>query len=751
MKRLLCTVLCLLVLLIPVFAEPTAQAHITSYDTVCTVESSGACEVTVRASVAFPEGATSFLIPLPPAAEEITVPGLSYEQTLTEDRILLFLEKTSGFSPDDTVTVMYRLPQIVESWDKKQTMTLPLLFGEWNAEIDFFHLQLNLPGQADDDVLIYDADGDRIKDLFTVTAENNVLTMETGGKPFTPRNTTLEMEFGDGYFTLPDLGDTQDDPNATQISSLDAACAVLSDSSCFVSMKAEYNFRDHPSFVQIPVPADAYEITVGGMQFSEKRDSGCTLLVIENPAGFNGMQSFEITYRMLTTATEAEDAQLLTLPLIFSQWLYRIRNFSLSMTLPSDFEGLPEFISSYYNDQIDNYLDIQIDKQTVLAHSLQPLMEQESLTVQLELPADYFDLRFLQGRFSTFEIVLFLLAAALCIVYWFFFLRNGLRQIVPEPQAPLGCNAGQIPYLLQQKAPSFGLMTVTWASLGYLFIERTKSRRLYLTRRINMKNERSRCETQLFSALFARKRDCLVLGRTYVSSANRSYDLTKEDWQSRLRPRRRAGKAWLLRALGVLAAAGACLLVFDRLMTPQSFRWLLIVPLSLLGAVSALLIQQLAGLHFERHPWKRRIAAYAVLLALGILGIVSGCFFVVLINCLLQFLISLVLLPGGKRSGGGNRLFYQLLGLRKYLRSLDVADIELLLENDPQYYYRALPYAEALGIGAAFTKKFAGFRLEPCHWLNWKGLAVDRAEDFYHRFCVMVDEMDSVGKKTLFR
>lgn len=747
MKRLLCAILCFCLLVMPAFAEPTAQAQVSSYDAVCTVDVSGACDVTLTLSVAFPAGATSFLLPLPLAAEQIAAPGLSSTQTVAEDRIWLLAEKPEGFASTDKITVSYRLPQIVESWDKKQTMTLPLLFGDWNCEIGFYQMQIIFPAEFDADPMIYDADGERIKDLLTVSEDGTRLTLETGGRPFTPETASLEMEFNGGYFTLPDTSAADDDPTATQITALDAACAVLSDSSCTVSMKAEYTFRDSPYSIRIPVPAEAYEITAGGMKYTKTEAGDCTLLEIENPAGFTGTQSFDISYRLLTTAEEADDGQLFSVPLIFSQWDYRIRAFSLTLTLPTAFEGLPEFISSYYNDQIDNYLDIQIENETVLARSLQPLMEQESLAVQLELPTGFFDLRFLQGRFSTAELVIFWLAAALCVLYWFFFLRTRVGQIIPEAQAPLGCNAGQIPYLLRLKTPSFGLMTVTWASLGYIFTERTKNRRINLFRRIEMKNERSRGEARLYSELFARKWDCRVQSRTYQAAANRCSELTKADWESRLLPKRHRGKAWPLTVLGVIAAGAACLTVFDRVMTPQSFRWLFIIPLSILGAIASVLIQQLPGLHFERHPWKRRIAAYAIASALLILSLIGGCFFMMLVCCLLQYLIGVVLLPGGKRSGGGNSLFYQLLGLRQYLHKLDVADIEAQLENDPQYYYRALPYAEALGIGAAFTRKFAGFRLEPCHWLNWKNIPIDRAEDFYHRFTLMLDEMDSKKRR----
>lgn len=742
MKRLLLIFICLCLLVLPASAEDT-QAQITTYNAVCTVADNGSCNVTVTLSVDFPEDATSFLLPLPLEAEQITALGLHMSPTAAEDRILLVLEKPDGFSDEDVICVSYRLPQLAESWDGKQTMTLPLLFDNWNCKISFYQLQLDLPAAFDAEPSIVDADGDRIRNFLTATAEERQLTLESSGRSFTPQSATLEMVFPDGYFSLPDDPSSMTDSDTTQIRSLDAVCTVEKDSSCLVSMTAEYAFSGSTDRIRIPVPKGAYDVSVGGMRFSKRSDRDCTLLTVQNPSGFSGTQELQISYRLLTTAAEADGGQSFFLPLIFPQWDYSIRALSLSLTLPSELTALPEFVSSYYGDQIDNYLDIQTEGEVLSVRSLQPLMEQESLAVRLTLPSDFFDLRFQKARFSVPETVVFWIAAGLCVLYWFFFLRTRRRPILPVARAPLGCNAGQIPYLLRQKSPSFGLMTVTWATLGYLSLKRTDGRKQWLVRRMDMKNERSRCETVLFSALFSRDRDCRVRTHTFQTAAVKCEAFTKADWDSRLLHRRRFGSARTLQLLGLLAACASSFLLFDRLVTPQSFRWLLIVPLALLFSVLSAMPQRLADLHFVRHPWKRRLCTYAIMLILLILGMSGGCLGTVLLNILLQYLIGLALVPGTKRSSDGMDLFYQLLGLRRFLRRLEPSELETLLRNDPQYYYRTLPYAEALGIGGSFTKKFADLRLEPCHWLDWKGQTVEYAEDFYHRFSLMLDEMDA--------
>lgn len=742
MKKALCILLLLCLLLMPVCAaEGPARTEITSLDAIFSVQSNGECNVELDVTVDFPDGASLLMLPLPADAEEISAPGLKTSLSSAEGRQLLFLEKSGGFASSDSVAVSYRLPQPIETWDRKQILSLPFLFDDWNCSIRSCSFTVQLPAAFESEAAVLDADGDPVRNLLTETVQENGIIFESMGVSFTPEMTYFEMEFPDGYFTLPSPDASEALVNTTQITSLAANCTVDADSSCYTELVAEYSFFGSQPVVQLPVPQDAYDISVGEMKFTSEKQSGCNLLTVENPAGFSGMQTFRVCYRVLTSAIEQDDVQQFSLPLVFSQWSYPILNFQLTLTMPQPFEGLPEFISSYYNDQIDNYLNIKIDEGVISAESLQPLMEQESLTVRLSLPGDYFDLRFLQGRFSGTDILLFWVFTAFCILYWFFFLRIRIRRVTPVSDAPMNCNAGQVPYLLRLKPPSLGLMAATWASLGYIFLERRKKRQQLMVCRIDMGNERSHSETQLFSELFSKKSECRTDSPTFCNAQARCLPLTQNDWQSRLF-RRHSGTPLILRLLGLGAAVFASLLVFDTIVTPQSFRWLLIIPLTVLAAFGALLLQSLAGLHFARHPWKKRIAAYIALAALLTLGAVSGCFGLMLCCCLLQLLIGLVILPGGKRSAAGTELFYQLLGLRRFLRTLRTDDALALLERDPQYFYRMVPYAEALGIGKRFARKFAGHPMEGCPWLDWKGLSLDSADAFYDRFSLLLDETE---------
>ena len=87
---------------------------------------------------------------------------------------------------------------------------------------------------------------------------------------------------------------------------------------------------------------------------------------------------------------------------------------------------------------------------------------------------------------------------------------------------------------------------------------------------------------------------------------------------------------------------------------------------------------------------------------------------------------------GGQRSRAGGRLLGQVLGFRQFLRRVTPSHLLMRLQRDPQYFYRTLPYAEAMGLGAMFARKFGDTELDPCEWYNEPNLP-RTAEGFYEK------------------
>ena len=64
-----------------------------------------------------------------------------------------------------------------------------------------------------------------------------------------------------------------------------------------------------------------------------------------------------------------------------------------------------------------------------------------------------------------------------------------------------------------------------------------------------------------------------------------------------------------------------------------------------------------------------------------------------------------------------------------------------MLRRDPQYFYKILPYAEAMGMGQKFVALFHDCRLEPCQWFETARGTPVSASAFYESYADCLDKL----------
>ena len=521
--------------------------------------------------------------------------------------------------------------------------------------------------------------------------------------------------------------------DGTAVTAMKTDCAVEADGACTVTMYLTVDFaRDSRDFV-IPVSPAAKNVSCAGAAWELRSGEGCRLIALQG--AYTGKVDLVVSYRLAETVTDDGAAQIFEIHLLYPHWSCPISGYEVTVRLPGRFDAMPVFISGYYGDLIDNYMEIAIDNGTIHAvlNAKQTLQDHEAMRMTLELPKGFFDLRFLAGKTVRVDRLLFLGLLVLTAAYWLIFLRN--LPILPKRQAmpPEGGNAGEIPFVLTDSAPDLALMVVQWASLGYLTISRNRRGRIWLNRRIDMATERKRFEGEIFRTLFSRGDRCDLRSAEYLKAKRLADEKPRQYWQNRVYDPK-AGAALWLRLAALAAGLALCLACFDLWIASKSWRWPVIIPLTLLGGVACYAVQRLGGFLLRRHCF--RTAALALLGAVYLLlaGRKSGLNSLMLLNLLVQLTVGLLLRCGGRRTAAGASLAAELLGYRRYLLSASSETLEGNLRADPQYYYRVLPYADALQAARLFTGSLDGARLEDCDWLLWEGKPARSAPRFYARY-----------------
>lgn len=519
--------------------------------------------------------------------------------------------------------------------------------------------------------------------------------------------------------------------DATTVTCLTTNIVLAADGSCTVTSDINVHFSGSDTSFRIPLGEDAKVLSFD-RNYDTVTKKDIDYIVLKSNAGLSGDQTFHLTYKLPNQVQVEDGVQQLRLPILAGGYSCPVgKGSSFTIEFPKELTAPPELYSGSHTDNAFSDFDISIQGNIYRATLLLPKMQEyDTLRLNAELPEDFFDLHYLPGTTRSFNSYLFLALMVLCVIYWFFRLRNGLIVLKKRKILPLNINAGELSYQITCEKPDLTAMVMQWANLGYLSLSRNKKGRIIIYKRMEMGNERRELERKAFYSLFRTDDSCDGGSLRYRSLSKKVCQPFSSYWAHRLFDKH-SGSVLLLRLTGLAAAYVADFMAFDLCFGSFAFRWVLIPLLSVPAAYLGYLIQMgVIGL-LRRQRRSYLCKGLLSVLVLFILGKHAGCTTYMLLNILLQCFVGVTTMFGGLRSRYGKDRLTQLLGFRKYLHDATKSDLLRSLQNDALYFYHTLPYAEVLGLGKRFSKLFGEIRMEPCAWLEDVGGVPVTAEEFY--------------------
>lgn len=513
------------------------------------------------------------------------------------------------------------------------------------------------------------------------------------------------------------------------ITAMKTDCLIDGAGSCQVTQSVTINIIGIENELRFPLGPNAKQASIAGYKARKVNEDGYTVLVLTNEAGFSGSRTFTLNYTLEDLVTEQDEVQTLTLPLLSPKWPWQIESFDFTVTLPAEFTDSPDFSSGYYGDVIEEYMSVSTVGTVVGGSVMEPLKDRESLQMTLSLPKGYFSGSYVSWSANWFASILVVVLALLAVVYYLRTLYSGRMRTgsrATPPEATLPCD---MPYLLACKKPSFNMLICHWASLGYLTIAVSKRGNVQLRRRVIMGNERRAIEVRLFGALFADGDVCDGASLRYKKTAAKAMDAIPRFWHRRLYDKR-SGNVLVMQALACLAAAIAFLLSMSLLLPATPARWLLLILCVPAGAALGRLMQLAASTYYLSDYLMLAMGVLSGLLML-IVSRLGGGTLTVLVAVVLNVFTGVATRHGGKRTASGNKLVAQAIGFRRYLRRAGGNHLIAAQKRDGQFFYKLLPYAEAMGMGAVFAKKFGDTTIDSCDWYETAEPLPKTAEGFY--------------------
>ena len=517
----------------------------------------------------------------------------------------------------------------------------------------------------------------------------------------------------------------------TSITEMKTDCTLTGSGSCSVTQTFTLQITGAETQLRFPLVPGAKRASVAGYDAQKQTDGDCPVLVLTDSAGFTGSRTFTVQYTVSNLASEADGAQQLRLPLLSAKWAYPIEKYQFTVAMPKPFTSYPSFASGYYDDVISDYMDLDVSESLISGTIASGLKDHESLEMTLSLDAGYFTGAYTSLSFSRVGMTVIVLLLLLSVIYWFLALRSeplhpGTRILPPDTAAP--CD---LPFLLCGAQIPFNMLVCHWASLGYLTVSCGKNGVVTLRRRVYMGNERRPAEVRLFEHLFSQGDVCDGASLLYKRTAEAADTMLRRSWTHRLY-QKSSGNPLISRALVILAGALAAAEAISPLLPAGFVRWILLLLVFVLGGVlSGVIVYAPSAYYLGRKPMLAAAAlSAATLLAAAAFG--EGLLAVLLVvACLL--LVGFLTMHGGRRTAFGAEVITQALSYRRFLLRVSQKHLLGRLQQDGQYFYKILPYAESIGLGARFARAFGNAALEPCDWYQEPEPLPRTASGFYSR------------------
>ncbi len=487
------------------------------------------------------------------------------------------------------------------------------------------------------------------------------------------------------------------------------------------------SLKEPHSTLQFPLPEDASRVEVPGYSSKLRTVDGVPTVVLTSKEGFTGELTVRLSFTLKETVSAVETGLELQLPLLRSVE-YPIDRLSATVTLPEEASLQPVFSSGYAGALVDDTMEIAAEGALISASMLTPLRDHETLALSVVLPKDYFSGSFGDSPLFLILGILAFLAAAGALFYWWRLLKNRSLRVQARTLPPDGVNPGDVPYLLSGGHADFSLLVSHWATLGYLSFYVNREGHVVLRRRMSMGNERRLFERKLFDLLFDREGYCDGASRRYRQVAEKAMTVIPRYWNKRLYVRE-SGSPFVARALSCLSCGLVTMIAMDPV-APQVLHGLFLLMALVAGFALSWMMQSAVGSYYlSNYPMLAAGAGSGLLLVL--LGILGRSFLLMLPVAAVSFFVGWQTCHGGKRTPYGDEVIAQTMGFRRFLLHASDRHLSQTLYRDPQYFYKMLPFADAMGQGKRLASLLSDRELEPCQWYETAEKAPVTAGEFY--------------------
>lgn len=451
--------------------------------------------------------------------------------------------------------------------------------------------------------------------------------------------------------------------------------------------------------------------------------------------------TFKLEYTMNLGRDYAKTFDMFYVNLLGIDWSCSIDEFNYSVTLPKEFDSskLSMFKGKY--GETNQVTDFAVSGNQITG-TISSINPHNAVTISLTLPENYFEnAKYVTYSFSTFCLVLSVIFACATIILFFIKPKKETMVCPVEFYAPDNLNPVDVSLIYNGKISTKDIssLIIYFASKKYLKID-NKEEGIILTKikDINAKKSKS-YEIELFEALF-QDGDTINLSEIENESKTITYIDANGEFASKTKnsvPKTifsAVPKAEMLSPIKTrynktsVTFATICV-IFSLVSTIAYILGLGLYHIGnssfIIVIVAIISISAITFFEFQifksKKTWSKvlygiLISAYAILYLLIMIFYTKNVSYtheyynyIIAVTSLLPAILSIPMISYTTEQ---TKMLGRVLGFKNFLLTCEKSRMELLLKDNPEYFYDVLPYAYVFGITDTFIKKFESLGLD---------------------------------------
>ncbi len=458
----------------------------------------------------------------------------------------------------------------------------------------------------------------------------------------------------------------------------------------------------------------------------------------------SGIQNYHFSYTIQLRDFDLNGLQAFYMNIVGTGWQDPIGVVNFSITLPKTWPTDPKF---YAGPQGSN---TEVDVNPVFSNGNRTLSGSYDLGMTVYNGLTVYEYLTDQGDYFTFiaapdytPFALIVLAGLTLILFLVFqkFGKDDKPVITVEFNPIKGLSSSQAGYIYDGTVDTRDVVSliIEWANKGYLDIteDENKKENFTLTKLKEMDESEIRAEKTLFKALFNGRQSVTnkqLQNTFYQNVANAKADIARY-FYGNAQHAIFSKKATAFKLLfGILTMIPAALIIASSVYSATYREEIALVSGVAIFVLGTILVF-LWSLTAKRWPSLRKFERFLSMFSCIAISVIFGLIFMMIplfsgYKFDTLFMIKLVVTFGfsavniamvaymDKRTPLGVEYLGKVLGLKQFIETAEKDRLEMLVQDDPSYFYKLLPYAYVFNVTDVWSKKFESIAIEPPNWYH---------------------------------